>query len=302
MEFRGITDARFEVHGLIGEGGCGAVYQAFDREASAWVALKVLTDHDPSARARFEREARAACSFNHPNVCAAYAYGALDDGSPYVAMELLEGENLRTYLDRQGRLGVETAIEIAVQMLSGLEVAHASGLIHRDVKPENVFLAKDGHGRIVVKLLDFGLCRSAVDDAFDGRTLTTAGSLVGTPGYLAPEQVAGVKIIDERIDIFTAGLVLFEMLTGRRAYRGKNVVQLIASLMAYEVPSLRRILPSTPAALDRVVLGATARDPAVRYQNVGHFLHDLLEARTAIRVQLARRRAVKQPASSSALR
>jgi len=307
MEFGGITDSRFEVHGLLGEGGCGAVYHAFDRLTSSWIALKVLTDREPNAHARFEREARAACSINHPNVCAAYGHGELDDGRSFVTMELLEGVNLRDYLDKRGGLGVEAAIEITVQILSGLDVAHAMGLVHRDVKPENVFLVRGSDGRVTVKLLDFGLCRSAAD-TFDGKTLTAEGSFVGTPGYLAPEQIAGERVIDARVDIFTAGLVLFELLTGRRAYRGKNVVQLIASLMAYPVPSVRKIMPSVPAVLDRVLQCATQHDRTQRYQSAAHFLHDLLSARTAIRVAASPRAdrnrvpTLRQPASSSALR
>ncbi|MFO0740996.1 MAG: serine/threonine-protein kinase [Labilithrix sp.] len=286
MRSEGISDSRFEVHGLIGRGGCGAVYQAVDRSTAAMVALKVLTDPDPAAQARFEREARVMHSINHPNVCLAYDHGRLDDGRPFVMMELLRGRSLRELLVERRKLDGEIAIEIAAQLLSGLAEAHARGIIHRDVKPDNVFLVQDRE-RVIVKLLDFGLCRGT----FDGvRTLTREGSVVGTPGYLAPEQVSAAgREVDTRADLFTAGLVLFEMLAGRPVYRGKNVVQLIAGLMTFEVPAIRVVEPSVPPCLERVLMRATERDPDARYQTAAGFLHELLEARTKIR--LVRQRA-----------
>jgi serine/threonine-protein kinase len=194
-------------------------------------------------------------------------------------MELLDGETLRQYLARSGRLGTETTIEIAVQILAALEVAHDHGIVHRDVKPENVFIVWQGD-RPLVKLMDFGVCRSEAD-ALDRRTLTNVGFVVGTPGYLAPEQVYGQRAIDRRADLFAVGLVLFEMLTGRPAFLGDTPLELAVALMS-RVPSLRTIIEA-PMLLDRIVAHATEPEPGSRYATAAQFLHDLLETRTFIR-------------------
>ena len=273
-------DSRFERGRLLGRGGSCFVYEAHDRHTNRRVALKVLPPTASGvAIARLAREARAAMAINHPNVCATYERGFLDDGCAFLAMELLEGETLRDHLARQGRFSPEETIELGVQVLAGLEAAHATGLIHRDVKPENIFLVHDGH-RLIVKLVDFGVCRSGVDD-LDQQTLTSTGYVVGTPGYLAPEQVYGERTIDPRADLYAVGLVLFEALTGRPAFLGDDPALLAEALMQ-PVPAVRSFV-AIPQTLDRIVAHATEREPAARYPDAATFQHELLEARTAMR-------------------
>ena len=273
-------DSRFERGRLLGRGGSSLVYEAYDRHTDRRVALKVLPENAGGVQiARLAREGRAAMAINHPNVCATYERGFLDDGRAFIAMELLEGETLREHLARQGRFGAEEAIELGVQILAGLEAAHQAGLIHRDIKPENVFLVENGD-RLLVKVVDFGVCRSGVDD-LDQQTLTSTGYVVGTPGYLAPEQVYGERNVDPRTDLYAVGLVLFEALTGRAAFVGDDPA-LLAEALLRPVPSVRSFL-SVPLALDRIIAHATEREPAARYPDAGSFLHELLEARTAMR-------------------
>jgi eukaryotic-like serine/threonine-protein kinase len=286
-----IIEGRYEITAERARGGCAVVYEAVDRHSNERVALKVLPEGTMNriALARLAREARTALAINHPNVCRTLDCGLLEDGRPYVAMELLEGETLRDFLARRGRLDAEEAIEIAVQMLAGLEAAHDLGIVHRDVKPENVFLTwtNDRAGReavtpgsVRVKLVDFGVCRRAADP-LDQQTLTRIGYVVGTPGYLAPEQIYGDRAIDPRADLFAVGLVLFEMLTGRPAYEGKNPLELAAAL-AYPVPAVRSLV-RVSMLLDRIVAHATEHEVGFRYACGAHFMHDLLEARTAMR-------------------
>ena len=273
-------DSRFERGRLLGRGGSCFVYEAHDRLTNRRVALKVLPEAASGVSiARLAREARAAMAINHPNVCATYERGFLDDGRAFLAMELLEGVTLRDHLSQQGRLSHEESIELAVQVLAGLEAAHATGLVHRDIKPENIFLVHDGH-RLIVKLVDFGVCRSGVDD-LDQQTLTSTGYVVGTPGYLAPEQVYGERTIDPRADLYAVGLVLFEALTGRAAFLGDDPALLAEALMQ-PVPAVRTLV-AVPQTLDRIVAHATEREPKSRYPDAATFQHELLEARTAMR-------------------
>lgn len=270
----------------LGRGGMASVHLAIQESVDREVALKIMSPAllaDPNFGERFLREARIAAKLRHRHVVGVHDVGKVGD-LHYIAMEYLTGGPI---LHKDGRpRDVAFALRVTREIATALGYAHAKGFIHRDVKPDNVFLVQDRE-RVVVKLLDFGLCRGT----FDGvRTLTREGSVVGTPGYLAPEQVSAAgSEVDTRADLFTAGLVLFEMLAGRPVYRGKNVVQLIAGLMTFEVPAIRVVEPSVPPCLERVLIRATERDPDERYQTAACFLHELLEARTKIR--LVRQRA-----------
>ena len=241
----------------LGEGGMGVVYAARDERLERTVALKMMSalGGDETARKRFWREARLAASVNHPNICQIYEIGE-DGGELFIAMELLEGEALSERLKR-GPLGVSEAVPIGLGMLSALAALHARGIVHRDLKPSNVFLTSHG-----VKLLDFGLARPELQPSLDTMAgLTRTGSCIGTPRYMAPEQVIG-EPVDARSDLFAAGAILFEMLAGRPAFAGRSVVEVLHATV-HEQP---RRLAGSPAvaAVDRVIRRALAKRPVER--------------------------------------
>lgn len=298
---------RYEVIGEVARGGCGAVYEAQDLLTGNLVAIKTLQPAgvDRASLARFAREARVAAAIHHPNVCSVVDSGTLADGSPFLAMERLYGETLRQHIARVRALDPESAIEIAVQLLSGLDAAHELGIVHRDVKPENVFLVRPRQGSFpLVKILDFGMCRvgaprrpvpKAKDPDFvDDKTLTRAGTVVGTPEYMAPEQASGRRHFDLRIDLYAVGVLLYEALTGTRAFYGADPRAVLVNVLARQIPPVRAVRPDLPLALDRIVARAIERDPRARYASATEFQHDLLLARTTIRRQRAARIAAEQ--------
>jgi serine/threonine-protein kinase len=279
--------------GEVARGGCGAVYEAIDLLTNQLVAIKILQQDgfDRAAAPRFAREARVAAAIHHPNVCTVTDSGMTQDGSAFLVMERLYGETLRAYIARMGRLDADEAIELSVQMLSGLEAAHSLGIVHRDMKPENVFIVRS-EGRLpLVKLLDFGMCRrqSPHLQVMDDRTLTRAGTVVGTPEYMAPEQASGRRKFDQRIDLYAVGVMLYEALTGTRAFHGPDPRAVLVSVLASQLPSVRAICPDLPVAVDRIVARAVERDPRSRYRTAAEFQHDLLNARTTLRRQRAAR-------------
>jgi serine/threonine-protein kinase len=282
---------RYQLLEELARGGCGAVYEARDLHTGSLVAVKILQANalDRAAAARFAREARAASSIHHPNVCTVTDAGTLEDGSPFLVMDRLYGETLRAYVARMGRLDAEEAIELSVQMLSGLEAAHELGIIHRDMKPENVFIVRPEGSLPLVKLLDFGMCRRQSGQPIDDHTLTRVGTVVGTPEYMAPEQASGRRDFDQRIDLYAVGVMLYEALTGTRAFYGPDARAVLVSVLARPLPSVRAIRPELPVALDRIVARAVERDPRARYRAAAEFQHDLLHARTTLRRQRAAR-------------
>ena len=253
----------YTVTGKLGQGGMGIVYAARDERLGRSVALKTMSSlgGDETARKRFEREARAAASVNHPNICQLYEIGE-DDGELFIAMELLEGEPLGERLKREA-LSVAEAVPIALSILAALSALHARGIVHRDLKPSNVFLTPHG-----VKLLDFGLARPSDPTDSDasaspaaGTELTRTGMVLGTPRYMAPEQVTGDGL-DARSDLFAMGAILFEMLAGRPAFTGKNAVEILHATL-YEQPPALSGSPAV-AAVDRVIRRALAKRPRER--------------------------------------
>ena len=241
----------------LGEGGMGVVYAAEDERLGRPVAVKTIAavGPDETARRRFWREARAAAAVNHPNICQIYEIGE-DGGQLFIAMELLAGEVLADRL-HHGPIGTAEAVHIALGMLSALSALHARGIVHRDLKPSNVFLTPHG-----VKLLDFGLARPHLPDAFTTVTeVTRAGVMVGTPRYMAPEQIAG-DTVDARSDLFAAGAILFEMLAGRPAFAGRSVIEVLHATR-YEHPPALTGSPAI-AAVDRVIRRALAKRPDER--------------------------------------
>lgn len=268
------------------------MYEARDLDLDRLVAIKILHTGtlDRAAAERFAREARVAGSIHHPNVCTVTDAGMIDDTRPFLVMDRLYGETLRAYVMRMGSVDPEEAIELCVQMLSGLEAAHALDIVHRDMKPENVFIVRPPGCMPLVKLLDFGMCRrNAPDMLLDDRTLTRVGTVVGTPEYMAPEQASGRRDFDRRIDLYAVGVMLYEMLTGTRAFHGADPRAVLIAVLSRKLPSVRTIRPDLPSVVDRIVARAVERDPRARYHDSAEFQHDLLEARTSLRRQRAAR-------------
>jgi len=261
----------YEIVAPIGAGGMGEVYRARDTRLSREVAVKVLPSHrapTPEARERFEREARTISQFSHPNVCVLHDVGREGD-TEYLVMELLEGETLTDRLAR-GPLPLEQSLRFGSEIAAALSAAHRKGIVHRDLKPGNVMLTKSG-----VKLLDFGLARafeapgpaSGLTEAPTmARDVTAEGVIVGTVAYMAPEQLEG-RQADPRTDIFALGVVLYEMLTGRKAFVGASHATLISAILASEPPPVSSLQPITPPELDRLVGTCLAKDPAQRWQS-----------------------------------
>jgi eukaryotic-like serine/threonine-protein kinase len=247
----------YAIRRKLGAGGMGVVYEADDERLKRSVALKMMLSlpHDETARRRFWREARAAASVNHPHTCQIYEVGE-EGGVLFIAMELLDGEPLGELLKR-GPFSVDQALPIAVDMLAALGAIHARGIVHRDLKPSNVFLGRHG-----VKLLDFGLARPEVKaslDSIDG--LTRAGTVLGTPGYMAPELITGDPV-DVRTDLFAVGAILFEMLAGRRAFAGNTVTAVLHATLTEQPPALAG--SAAVAAVDRIIRRALAKKPDSR--------------------------------------
>ena len=253
----------------------GEVWRARDPRLGREVALKVLqadVSHDEEWRRRFEREARSAASLSHPHVCAVYDVGR-EGTRDYLVLELLEGETLEARLER-GALPYPEVLRLGAQIAAALAAAHASGLIHRDLKPGNVMLVSAG-----VKLLDFGLAKLVLEAAPSagntlgstaGMGLTRHGSLLGTVPYMSPEQAAG-KPVDARSDIFALGAVLYEMATGERAFPGQTSAEVLSAILTRDPPAISKLRPATPAGFDRLVAGCLAKDPADRWDSA----HDL---------------------------
>ncbi|HXG69553.1 MAG TPA: protein kinase [Gemmatimonadaceae bacterium] len=257
----------YEVLSPLGAGGMGEVYRARDTRLDRDVAIKVLPTSvaaDPGRRTRFEREARAIAALSHPNVLAVFDTGTHADHL-YVVTELLEGETLGERL-RGGALPVRSAIDYAAQMARGLAAAHEKQVIHRDLKPDNVFLLADGH----VKILDFGLAKLGEDAGSSGATRlhnsTDPGTVLGTVGYMSPEQVRG-QSVDERSDIFSVGVVLFEMLTGTRPFSGVSAADTMSAILNEDPPELPSLHNKLPPALDRIVRHCLEKRPGERFQS-----------------------------------
>ncbi len=257
---------RYQLVEKLGQGGMGVVYRAFDTLLQRVVAVKLISGSIESGgeqRERFFREARAAGQLSHRNIITIHDLGE-HEGQPYLAMEFLEGEDLQRRLARPERMSLARKVEIAVEVCEGLEYAHTRGVIHRDVKPANIFITDNG----TAKILDFGLARLVTSE------LTNSNMMMGTINYMAPEQVRGERA-DQRSDIFSVGVVLYELLGGRKAFEGDSFATTLYRILQEEPESLLQIEPSLPVDLVAIVARALAKPRDERYQQMSELLRDL---------------------------
>jgi serine/threonine protein kinase len=329
-----IVAAGFKIVDLLGEGGMGLVYRAEDVKLGRRVALKFLPEEsakDPAALARFEREAHAASALEHPNICPIYEFGE-HEGQPFLVMQFLEGETLRELLEKRklanqklglgthraqssDRLGLplEQLLNISIQVAAGLEAAHKKGIVHRDVKPANIFVTSEGQ----TKILDFGLAKLAggatdevsepgryTHDSSSERTIRTTGPLampdpffsrtgvvMGTAGYMSPEQARGEKL-DARTDVFSLGLVLYEMATGRRAFEGDTGPAILSAILTQTPIPVRQLSPKSPAKLEKIINKALEKHCDARYPNASEMRAELQALKSQIDSRHSRRRLI----------
>ncbi len=300
----GETISHYHILDGLGGGGMGLVYRAEDIKLGRRVALKFLPEEsakDPAALGRFEREARSASSLEHPNICPIYEFGE-HDGQPFLVMQLLEGQTLRELVSAAGQgrppFELRKLLDLAVQILDGLDAAHQKGIIHRDIKPANIFVTRENQA----KILDFGLAKLASilsievddpersvggDEAGSDHTshkplslstldlfLSRTGVAIGTAGYMSPEQVRGEKL-DARTDLFSFGLVLYEMATGKRAFAGDTGPELQEAILTQMPSPAREVNPEVPAKLAKIVHRAIEKERDARYQSASEMRADL---------------------------
>ncbi|KAA9159997.1 Stk1 family PASTA domain-containing Ser/Thr kinase [Amycolatopsis acidicola] len=274
-----LLERRYRVDTPIARGGMSSVYRGADTRLDRPVAIKIMDPRfadDRSFVERFEREARSAAKLHHPNVVTVHDQG-VDGPHVFLVMELVDGGTLRDLLDDRGALDVALALSVTEQMLAALAAAHAAGLVHRDVKPENVLIGRTGTPPTgVVKVADFGLVRAVASSG------TTSSSIIlGTVAYLSPEQVT-TGLAEERGDVYSAGIVLYEMLTGRVPYTGDTAISVAYRHVNDDVPAPSAVNPQVPAALDDLVLRATRRDPEARPADAAAFLRELRQIRASL--------------------
>jgi eukaryotic-like serine/threonine-protein kinase len=274
---------RYRILGELGRGAMGVVYEAEDPSLDRVVALKTISLADADGRKEYEKrfllEAKAAGKLTHPNIVTIFDYGEEEDIA-YMAMELLQGEDLRTRL-RRGSMAPMEAVEIALQVADGLGFAHEYGVVHRDVKPGNIMLLERG----AVKIMDFGIARMRFADH-----KTSTGMVLGTPRYMSPEQISG-QPVDQRSDIFSLGTVLYEMLTQTSLFAGQDVNQIAHNVANAEPAPPSHVHPGLPQILDFIVARALKKDPAVRYQDAYEMAADLRDALAELRARTTQARA-----------
>ena len=266
-----VIAGRYRVLRRLGVGGMADVYLADDTTLGRRVAVKVLLKRyagDESFVERFRREAQAAARINHPNIVNIYDWGPVD-GTYYIVMEYVEGETLKDHIRREGRYNPGEAVRIALELLAGVQVAHDAHIVHRDIKSQNILIDTAG----TVKVTDFGIAKA------DDSQMTEAGSILGTAQYLAPEQAKG-EPVDERSDLYSVGVVFYEMLTGALPFRGDSAVTVALKHVNERPAEPAELVPGLPYSLNQIVLKALAKDPDQRYRTAAEFTADLVAARS----------------------
>ncbi len=269
-----IVAGRFRLVRELGHGGMGAVWLASDTSLDTPCAIKFIIGaaaQDPQMRARFEREAKSAAQLRSPNVVQILDHG-ISDEVPYIAMELLEGEDLDHRLQRVGRLGPHETVYIMTQVAKALTRASAAGLVHRDLKPANIFLVRD-EDRDIPKVLDFGVAKSSMPELADSSTKT--GALMGTPYYMSPEQTRGTRAVDYRSDLWALAVIVFQCVTGRLPFISDSLGDLLFKIGTDPLPIPTQVAPDVPPTFDQWWLRAAQRDPAHRFQTAKEFVDAL---------------------------
>nr|MCU0239043.1 serine/threonine-protein kinase [Pyrinomonadaceae bacterium] len=279
---------QYNILSLLGEGGMGAVFLAQDTKLERKVAIKFLSDNfskDTNRLRRFFQEAKSASALNHPNIITVYEIGEFED-KPFISTEFIDGKTLNQYLSTN-KLTLSGVLDIATQILSALTSAHQAGIIHRDIKPDNIMIRKDG----IVKVLDFGLAKLNEDSqttdaeaATQLKKLTIDGMILGTPNYMSPEQARGQKV-DLRTDIFSFGVLLYEMISGKQPFNGINAIETIGSILKDEPQPLAEIVPNTPRDLQHIINKALRKDREQRYQDIKDLLIDLNDVKKTVELE-----------------
>jgi serine/threonine-protein kinase len=280
-----VIRGRYKLVAHLGDGGTASVWKAFDRTLEREVAIKFLYCADDrklaEVRRQFLREARIACAVKHRNVIQTVDFGTTDDGLAYMVMELLTGEELAARMDSEPRLTLDEIVQIMSLTLRGLAAIHDAGIVHRDLKPENVYLERD-HDGIFPKILDFGIAKSTDPDGSRRSVLTTKeGVVVGTPEYMSPEQARGRPDLDARSDVWSAGVILYELLTGKLPFDDPYSGELIIKIATTEPPPVTELNPNVPEPLAAVVHKALQKNPDERFQSALEMQRALLEAARA---------------------
>lgn len=266
---------RFRIIKLLGEGGMGEVYLAEHTYLNKKVAIKLLRPEITSSNEavqRFYQEAKSAARIKHESIIEIYDFGKLDDGTIYLAMEFLEGSPLADIM-LNGPLDLARAIDFIIQIADGLGAAHAEGIIHRDMKPENVFIVRDRTGRERVKILDFGIAKMSSGEG-EGHGLTKTGTIFGTPHYMSPEQAMG-RQLDHRTDIYSMGVIMFELFTGSVPFKAESFMGILTQHITTPPPAPSAYRPDLPPQIEQIILKAMDKDPNHRYQSMGELILDL---------------------------